>query len=309
MQKFTIALTTAAVAVLMAGVPVPAMGQTAGQKAEQAAKDTGNAVSDSWITTKIKAKFIGEDALKGSDIDVDTENGVVTLKGRVAAEAGRTRAKAIAKDTDGVKSVVDRLVVGPKGTVAGDDDHRADRADRRDADRDDDGDANMPGTDAWITTKITAKFVGEDALEGSDIDVDTENGVVTLKGSVAAEAGRTRAMAIAKDTDGVKSVVDRLTIGKAEPSLAQKTENAIAETAETITDGWITTKIKTQFVGEDPLEGSDIEVDTEDGVVTLKGTVPTEAGRARAVAIAKDTDGVKSVVDRLVIGKKRTSND
>jgi osmotically-inducible protein OsmY len=40
-------------------------------------------------------------------------------------------------------------------------------------------------------------------------------------------------------------------------------------------------------------------------VVTLNGTVPTAAGRARAVAIAKGTDGVKNVVDHLTIGPEK----
>lgn len=66
--------------------------------------------------------------------------------------------------------------------------------------------------DAWITAKVTSKFVGEDALKGSDINVDTSDNVVTLKGTVASEAGRARAFAIAKDTDGVKRVVDQVRI-------------------------------------------------------------------------------------------------
>ena len=69
-----------------------------------------------------------------------------------------------------------------------------------------------------------------------------------------------------------------------------------------VTDGWITMKIHSQYVPEDVLEGSNIDVDTAKGVVTLTGVVPTAAARTRALAIAKATDGVKSVVDKLRIG-------
>ena len=69
--------------------------------------------SDSWITTKVKAKFVGEDALKHSHISVNTTDNVVTLKGTVASEAGRERAIAIVKATDGVKDVVDKLTIAP----------------------------------------------------------------------------------------------------------------------------------------------------------------------------------------------------
>ena len=59
-------------------------------------------------------KFIGEDALKDSDIHVTTDNHVVTLTGTVVSEAGRARAVALAKDVEGVNRVVDQLKVGPK---------------------------------------------------------------------------------------------------------------------------------------------------------------------------------------------------
>jgi hyperosmotically inducible protein len=72
------------------------------QDVKDAAKKSGNAISDSWITLKIHSQFIPEDALSDSDIDVDTKSGVVTLNGTVASEAGRTKAIAIAKATDGV---------------------------------------------------------------------------------------------------------------------------------------------------------------------------------------------------------------
>jgi osmotically-inducible protein OsmY len=87
---------------------------TAGSKTKDVASDTGEAINDAWITTKIKTEFVNEDALKGSDINVDTNDHVVTLKGTVATPAGKTRAEQIAKTTKGVTSVVNTLTVGPK---------------------------------------------------------------------------------------------------------------------------------------------------------------------------------------------------
>ena len=63
--------------------------------------------------------------------------------------------------------------------------------------------------------------------------------------------------------------------------------------------------MKSKFVDEDLLKGSDIDVDTKDNVVTLHGTVLSEAARARAVQQAKSVDGVKSVVNKLTIGPKK----
>ena len=78
------------------------------------AATTGEVITDAWITTKIKADFVNEDTLKGSDINVDTNNHVVTLKGTVTSAAGKSRAAAIAKTTKGVHSVVNLLTIAPK---------------------------------------------------------------------------------------------------------------------------------------------------------------------------------------------------
>ena len=68
-------------------------------------------------------------------------------------------------------------------------------------------------TDAWITSRIHARFVDEDLLKDSDIKVDTDKHVVTLTGTVMAAAGRSRATTVASRTEGVRRVVNRLTIG------------------------------------------------------------------------------------------------
>jgi BON domain len=74
------------------------------------AATTGEAISDTWITTKVKAKFADEVVLNGSNIDVDTDHRVVTLKGTVASAAAKDRAVAIAGGTEGVMRVVNQLV-------------------------------------------------------------------------------------------------------------------------------------------------------------------------------------------------------
>lgn len=81
------------------------------RKSKEVAATTGAVVTDSWITTKVKAKFSDETVLKGSDINVVTNDHVVTLKGTVPSSAAKTRAAAIASGTEHVTRVVNRLVV------------------------------------------------------------------------------------------------------------------------------------------------------------------------------------------------------
>lgn len=79
--------------------------------AERMAANSGNAVSDTAITTKVKAGLFKEPDLKGMDIKVETEQGVVMLSGFVASKSEADRAVRLAKEVDGVKSVKSAIKV------------------------------------------------------------------------------------------------------------------------------------------------------------------------------------------------------
>ena len=184
--------------------------------------------------------------------------------------------------------------------------------------------------DGWLVMKVHSEMVDEDVLSGSNIDVDVKNGVVTLQGTVPSEAARARALEVAKKNDGVKNVVDQLKIapahgsnmaGKADKAAdktaraadkaedkmdkaGDKSANAAKKTGRAIDDGWIKSKIYTQYLADwnTVLDDSDIDIDVNNNMVTLNGTVKTAAAKAKAVDIAKKTDGVKGVKDNLRVG-------
>jgi hyperosmotically inducible protein len=87
---------------------------TTATKTKEVAATTGEAINDSWITTKLKTKFLDETLLKDSDIHVETNDRVVTLTGAVPSSAAKARAAAIASGTEGVTRVVNQLVVKGK---------------------------------------------------------------------------------------------------------------------------------------------------------------------------------------------------
>jgi hyperosmotically inducible periplasmic protein len=89
---------------------------TAADKTKEAAGKTADAASDTWVTTKVKAKMTSDKALKGSKIDVSTDGGIVTLSGTVTSEAQKTHAIKVAKSIKGAKSVVDNTTVSAAGT-------------------------------------------------------------------------------------------------------------------------------------------------------------------------------------------------
>lgn len=75
------------------------------EKAELAAMEASDAVSDTWITSKVKATFSYSRNIDSSDISVTTKDGVVTLSGKVDSGAERDLAVELAKNVRGVKSV------------------------------------------------------------------------------------------------------------------------------------------------------------------------------------------------------------
>ena len=185
---------------------------------------------------------------------------------------------------------------------------------------------------AAADARISQRLKADPTLKKYNIKVTVEGSIATLSGTVATEADRAKAGELAKG-NGITRVDNQLVVdldaGTAATSGSVKdksieaskgayekgkgagekavdaTKQGVSKTGEAITDNWITTRIKADFVNEDSLKNSDIRVNTDNHVVTLSGSVMTAAGRARAVEIAKGTEGVRNVVDKLTIGMKK----
>lgn len=74
-----------------------------------------------------------------------------------------------------------------------------------------------------------------------------------------------------------------------------------AQARQALNDGALTAKIKSKMALDDTIRAAAIDVDTAGGVVTLSGTVRSESERARALQLARETEGVTSVSDRLTV--------
>ena len=83
----------------------------ASAKASNVADKLGDRVSESALTAKIKSKMALDDHVNARAIDVDTSGSVVTLSGTVRSKDQQERALRLARDTEGVTRVVDRLRV------------------------------------------------------------------------------------------------------------------------------------------------------------------------------------------------------
>ena len=189
-------------------------------------------------------------------------------------------------------------------------------------------------TDTGITSAIKSKMAVDDTVKASEINVDTQNHVVTLNGTVGSQAEQERALTIARNTKGVSRVVDDLRVGPVATSgsysesveqaareakektedaahdakvktedaareVKAKSENAADKTGEVVTDAAITSAVKTKFLAEPGVSGLKINVDTNNHVVTLTGMVKSKAEADKAMTIARETKGVRRVVNHL----------
>ena len=149
-------------------------------------------------------------------------------------------------------------------------------------------------SDPGITTAVKSKLTTDDTVKAHQIDVDTKEGVVTLSGTVTDPMAKTRAVELARGTDGVRNVVDNISV--ASQTVADPDDRSM------IGDAAITAAVKTKLLADTRVSGLAIDVDTKDGVVTLIGTVKTAAQKTAALEIARGTDNVKSVEDQLKVG-------
>jgi hyperosmotically inducible protein len=153
-------------------------------------------------------------------------------------------------------------------------------------------------SDPGITTAVKTKLAADDTVKAYKIDVDTKNKIVTLTGTVDTAEAKTRAVAVARSTNGVSDVVDQLTISP--PSVP----TSGVTVPEVMTDPAITAAVKALLLADPQVSGLRIDVDTKDSVVTLKGNVKTADEKTRAEDLAKGSKGVTSVVNQLKVGKK-----
>ena len=182
--------------------------------------------------------------------------------------------------------------------------------------------------DAAITASVKSKFMTDENVAARNIDIETENGIVTLRGKVATQTEADRAIELAKAAEGVRLVHSYLKIDTADADLedpdtksdiedetaklANKAEDAIEDTGDAIetgvkeagevgSDAAITAQIKWKLAKDKLVQAADIDVDTKDRRVVLTGTVASKEEAQRAVQIARSVEDVAAVDSNLKI--------
>ena len=139
--------------------------------------------------------------------------------------------------------------------------------------------------DDRIESSARNSYVFKTYLQGDDIKIESKDGVVTLTGVVSEEPRKALAQETVAGLPEVKSVDNRLGTKGAPP-----TANS---------DAWLTEKVKTELLFHRNVSGSTTEVHVQDGIVTLRGEVASQAQKELTTEYAKDVEGVKDVKNEM----------
>lgn len=171
-------------------------------------------------------------------------------------------------------------------------------------------------TDSDLETAIKAKLNSDEQLRAAKLDVDAnaDRSQATLSGTVTSETLRTRAVELTKSAHAGLVVTDKIDVKPLELTRATYTEENAREqrarakdrgetVGSSLDDAWIHTKIVSKLIGNPDTPQRKINVDVNNNVVTLRGTVSTPAEKAEAEQVAKSTEGVKQVINQIKISK------
>jgi osmotically-inducible protein OsmY len=223
--------------------------------------------NDSTIESAIKNSYNFKTYLKDDDIKVEAKNGVVTLSGTVAQSFHRSLAEQTAADVPGVSNVNNQLTVK--------------------------GDEPSENSDAWITAKVKGALLFHKNVSATGTTVETQDGVVTLRGEAESAAQRELTAQYAKDVKGVRSVSNQMTIGKNGGASKKST------VGEKIDDASITAQVKSALLFHQSTSAVNTKVTTNKGVVTLQGDAKNAAEKDLVTKIAEDVHGVRRVDNKM----------
>ena len=222
---------------------------------------------DSRIESSARKSYVFKTYLKDDDIKISSKNGAVILTGVVSDSVHKSLAQETVASLPGVTCVDNRLEV--KGS--------------------------RPGTnsDEWLFEKVKATLLFHRSVSSTTTEVLVKDGVVTLRGDVASQAQKELTAEYVKDVDGVKDVVNNMTVAK-----VPETSRTVGEK---IDDASITAQVKMTLLYHRSTSALNTKVETRRGVVTLHGKAQSTSEKDFASRFANDVTGVTSVKNFMTI--------
>lgn len=224
--------------------------------------------TDRRIESAFTNSYVFKAYLKGDDIQIRSQDGVVTLTGTVSKETHISLAADTAAGLPGVKSVDNRLEV--KGGIP---------------------DKN---SDASIQVKIETMLLLHSNLDGANTEVSVKDGRVTLRGEASNPSAKELTAEYVKDVEGVKGVDNKMTV-------ANPPHESHKSVGEFIDDASIKSQVKLALLFHRGTNVFETHVHVEKGVVTVTGKAENADEIKLVTKRIEDIHGVKKVYNRMVI--------
>ncbi len=238
-------------------------------------------IADVTQSVQISTAYTLSPFLRAHDIQVSVNGDKATLSGKVAAEINKDLATQIALGVTGIKDVDNQISID-KNFIAS----KSEEKDRS---------FGQIVDDATITASIRSKLLWSKFAEGLSTDVDTSAGKVNFSGYADSDIAKELAGRLALNTQGVTDVDNQLKVIGEKPAMAENAKKSLDSVGQSISDTWITTKVKSTLLYSSNVNSSQISVSTDQGHVTLSGKVGSGAERALAIEIAQNVRGARSV--------------
>jgi hyperosmotically inducible periplasmic protein len=223
--------------------------------------------TDDRIESSARDTYVYRTYLKDDNIHIQSKDGVVTLTGTVSESSHKGLAEDTVSGLPGVKQVISQLEV-----------------------------KNPPPqsqSDDWISAKVKAALLFHRSVSAKT-SVYVKDGVVTLTGVATSQAQKDLTTAYARDVDGVKQVVNNMTVAtnpEPAPTLSDR-----------IDDASITAQVKMTLLAHRSTSALRTSVETAAGVVTLTGAAKNQAEKDLVTKLVKDVKGVNDVHNNMTIG-------
>jgi hyperosmotically inducible periplasmic protein len=239
---------------------------------------------DGLITSKAKLSLWTTAGVRSTSVHVDTNDGMITLYGKVPTAEQKAIAEKTAREIMGARGVTNLLQVVAESQEKA-----------------------VAVNDKDISNAATKLLNADASLKDSKITVKSvDKGLVLLSGEAKTFSDHLRAVAIVDRVPGVRRVASEVkspdVFGNDERvTFVPAGKNAPAETRTNSSDMRMTAAVKLRLFTAAEIPSGEISVDTEDGVVMLFGIVPTAAVKAAAGAEARKVKGVVRVDDQLEV--------
>lgn len=239
-------------ALLLTGAPVLAHATVTERVLQQTQDASAATAASQDLADRVEQAWAAHKDLVDADLSARVDGTRLVLEGEVSKPAHRQTAERLAKRVKGVTSVDNQIALrmaatptgqreGTRGSVLAGDVKDGTRvaAEKTEAAAEKTGsavaraagatkDAVVAGAkktadvvtndvpakvdETWITSKIAGKINADDALEHVDVDVKVKKNVVTITGDVPSTELRARVLRIARETEGVSRVIDRMSV-------------------------------------------------------------------------------------------------